>query len=262
MNDLEQALFDLGAHLDHPAGDELVARVTSRLRDDDAPARDGHANRSWMLAAAAAVVVVLLGLAAFTPTREAIAGWLGIGAVEIRERPAPAPGGTTTVPRPAAQVPGSVGSTAVGPRTTDGGPADLARAQQLVRFPITLPDEALVGRPTEITIDRRPPGGLVAVEYQGFSLLEVGSAPGQAAVIGKFADPGVEVERVRVAGNDALWVTGQPHEVAYIDQNGQYRTDTVRRAGNVLVWAKGDVTYRIEGASDLAAARSIAETID
>jgi len=270
MTDLEQALFDLGDHLDHPAGDALPAQVAAHLRaagagsvevlhlepvdhdddrSDESERPDGPTRRTWVLAVAAALVLVLVGLSAFTPTREAIAGWLGIGAVEIRDRPrptsAPPPAGT----EPSQPVPGSV---APAPGTADG--ADLAAAQAQVGFPIALPDEAIAGASTAITVDPRPPGGLVAISYPTFSLLEVASAPGQAAVIGKSVQPGVFIDHVSVEGHEAIWIRGDPHEVAYIDAQGAYRTDTVRRAGNVLVWTDGDVTYRVEGAPDLATA--------
>jgi len=275
VTDLEQALYDLGEHLDHPRGDELLAQVVSRLRADGAPVellvvepvpvdggtdadgdggdtREGPHRRSWVLAFAAALALVLVGLTAFAPTREAIAGWLGIGAVEIRERPAP---GTAPATTPLEPVPGSVAP----PSRT--GSVDVAAAQAQVRFPIALPDEAVSGAPTEIAVDSRPPGGLLAISYPTFSLLEVASAPGQVAVIGKSTQPGVFIDRVVVEGHEAIWIRGDPHEVAYIDQSGDYRTDTVRRAGNVLVWVDGDVTYRIEGAPDLATAVRIASTV-
>ena len=36
MIDLEGALFDLAEHLDHPAGDDLVAKVRERVSETDA----------------------------------------------------------------------------------------------------------------------------------------------------------------------------------------------------------------------------------
>jgi hypothetical protein len=290
MIDLEAALFDLGEHLDHPAGADLVAAVERRLHDaastststtstpiPDAERGDGpddQRSRAWLVAVAAALVIALVGLAAFRPSREAIASWFGIGAVEIRQVPAPAPTGTDP-PSSASSTPGRVDASTQAPDRTLGtgtqGTLDpeavaaiertLAELQGHLAFRIRVPDRALAPIPSSIALDDRPPGGLVELRYEDFSLVEVASQAGASPVIVKEVGPGVGIEATAVGGHEAYWLSGDPHQVAYRNREGLVRTDTVRRAGNVLVWADGDVTYRIEGARDLATAQAIAASL-
>jgi hypothetical protein len=49
--------------------------------------------------------------------------------------------------------------------------------------------------------------------------------------------------------------------VRYLDRSGNFRTDTVRRSGAVLLWERAGVTYRIEGPTRLAEAKRIAATV-
>jgi hypothetical protein len=46
-------------------------------------------------------------------------------------------------------------------------------------------------------------------------------------------------------------VAGAPHEVFYLDDDGNVLADTARLAENTLLWQRGAVTYRIEGAETL-----------
>jgi hypothetical protein len=60
--------------------------------------------------------------------------------------------------------------------------------------------------------------------------------PGGEAVLHKETAQGTRVTAVSVAGHPAYWVSGAPHRVGD------------RVAGNVLIWADGPVTYRVESA--------------
>ncbi len=108
MIDLEHALTDLAEHLDHPAGEQLVDDVRERLapnppRADRRPLR----TRSW-LAVAAVFLLVLATVIAVAPARHAIADWLGLGAVKIRQTETPPRTNGTT----GNEVPGSTGARA------------------------------------------------------------------------------------------------------------------------------------------------------
>ena len=56
------------------------------------------------------------------------------------------------------------------------------------------------------------------------------------------------VEILTVNGGQGLWISGDHHQFGYTDSNGQYRNETTRLAGNVLLWQQGGVTFRLEGA--------------
>jgi hypothetical protein len=78
--------------------------------------------------------------------------------------------------------------------------------------------------------------GFVSTVLHGPLLL---SEFGSAYLIKKFASG--TVEWVEVApGVQGLWIAGAPHVVFFPDTSP-------RLAGNVLVWERGGVTFRLEG---------------
>ena len=250
MIELERALFDVAEHLDHPAGDELSAAVRRRLAE---PARlgDRRADRSRSLLAVAAVfIAIVMAALAIPPARHAIADWLGIGAIEVRRSDGP-----TVSPGPSARtVPGAPHTTSSGDVAT---PKTLSDARALVEFTIATPSDASAGTLARIEVDRRPPGGLIVLDYGRFTLVEV---TGDPEIIAKLIDRTATVERVEVDGQPGLWIAGA-HEIAYQNRSGALATDTVRRSGPVLIWARGGVTLRLEGLETLARAQRVAASI-
>jgi hypothetical protein len=77
----------------------------------------------------------------------------------------------------------------------------------------------------------------------------------------KVAGPGTRVQHVRVHGYPGLWISGAPHEIYYLGPGGGIERDTVRLSGNVLVWQEGGVILRLEGASRLAQALRVADSM-
>jgi len=271
---LEAALGDLGDHLDLGPGDtepgraQLVANVIERLpapvagapiRTTGFPAATATAtastgaragvrtDRRLLVAVAAAIaVLVVAGLLAVTPTREAIARWVGIGGVRI----------TTDDPLPdgGAPVPGAP-ATGTEPAT---GAVDLDAIDGSLPFPIRTADPSVAGELRAAAVDWSVAPGLVELRYDDFTLVELGSRPSAAPVLGKVIGPGTTTTAVTVDGRPGVWLSGATHQVGSVDPDGELRLDTVRRAGNVLVWEDGGVTYRIEGALSLEAALEVA----
>jgi hypothetical protein len=277
---LEGWLRDLGAHLDLGPGETsegraaLVAAVLEGIDDtagdtaggtagdtagdsaDDTAggsgggpawsARRGQGFRSHRVLAAAAIVIVALAvLLAVAPAREAIADWFGIGSVRITRSDAP----------PSTEEP-------AGRTTTPSSLTDLDDLDRLLPFEPGLPDPDRYGRPQGVLVDPAVPSGLVELRYEGFSLVEVASAPGELPVLTKQLGPGTEVTGVTVRGVDGIWLTGDVHEIMTIRPDGEVAVDTLRRAGDVLLWEEGGVTYRIEGLDSLDAALDVASSID
>lgn len=246
--ELEARLVELGDRLEVPLADTLTATVLERVRTlPDDPVTVEPTRSVWrqrLLVAAVVLLVVGVGLFAYTPTRVAIADWLGIGAVRITPVEQLPP-----VPAPSSSVPTT---------TVPSGNAAVAPAQPQVSFPIALPDPARSGPVVSVDVDRTVPGGLVSIAFDSFVLTEVAAEPGQRPVMTKFVGPGTNVEYVTVNGHDAAWISGAPHEWAYLDPQGNLRTQTVRRSGDALVWETGGVTYRIEGPASKDEALAIA----
>lgn len=250
MRDIERSLADLAAHVDYPPAPDLAPRVAARVRA--APARRGPA-RARLVAAAALVLVVAAAAVALPPAREAIADFLGLGGVRIRTgEPVPAPS-------PA--------------RLELGEPMSLAAAQQRVDFDVAVPDA--LGSEPEVFYDEVVPGGQVALLYAPAEGLPAAPGTNAGALITQFegraepdlvkkstgGSPETTITPVQVNGSDGLFLAGRPHVIAYVAPDGSVREETVRLAGNVLLWSRDGVTYRIESLLDLRASLRIARSL-
>ena len=196
------------------------------------------------------LVLITIAVVSIPPSREALADWLGIGAVDIRRSERPPATGIGGNP-----VPGRPGT----PADRDAL-AQLAAARRAVRFTIATPAEKLAGSLRGAEVDHRAMDGLVALTYERFTLVEVASTPNEPPPIRKIIPLTTHLEYVTVRGRPAAWIVGT-HEVGYLDPAGELQLDTVRRSGPVLLWERGGVTYRIEGIAKLAEARAIAESL-
>ena len=245
MTDLERALSDLADHLDAPEAGNWRDRLAYGLTAGAGPHR--RSPRLLLVAAAAAIVVASAGVVAIAPARHAVAGWLGIGAVEIRRsEPRVLPTSSTTPTRAA--------TTSTRPPIA---PLDIAAAQKEVQFDIVTPHDE--GAPSKVAVDHRVPGGLVVLTYSHFTLVEIATDKTQTMPLAKLVG-GTRIELVTVHGRDGMWI-GEVHRIGYLDRNGQFQQDTLRRSGPVLLWERDGVTYRVEGPHTLAEAMTIAESI-
>jgi hypothetical protein len=216
-------------------------------------------------------------------TLAVIAGALGLGLPGIRIVQAPsASSGPST--RPSGASPsgsGSLGSlspspspspTISGPPGTGmglGDPIAVADVAAAVDIPIVLPTAPGIGSPETAWIrDGRPsfvwpaslalpatrePGvGLILSEFRG-SL--------QPEYFQKVLNADTTLTPVAVGDVTGYWISGAPHEIVFIDPYGQVVFDSRRIVGDTLIWARGDVTYRLESGLDRAAAIALAESL-
>ena len=163
--DLEVGLRDLGAHLDVGSA-ALADVVVARLADGDRPSDRRPDPRRLRQLAAAILVVTLAALAALSPTREAIADWLGVGGVRITQTDRPPPTGRPARP-PSPTLP---------PTALDDVAADLS-------FDVRRADPALAGRPLAVAVDPRVATGVLEIRYRAFTLVQLASAPGEPPVL-------------------------------------------------------------------------------
>ena len=77
----------------------------------------------------------------------------------------------------------------------------------------------------------------------------------------KILGPGTTLTKVTVGGSPGYWISGAPHFFFYIDPQGQAVNDDHPTVGDVLLWTKGDVTYRLETSLGMAAAIRLAESL-
>lgn len=255
MTPLERELIDVGEHLAHGTGDGLARAVQDRLGATNRSSVTASRPPLWLKVAAGVFVAFLLALA-IGPTRRAMARLLGIGAIEIRPVPTTvlAPGAAPSAP--SLTVPGRPSTTVVAATSATSAPSGAAPvpgivdAQRRVTFPILTATDPDWGPARSVDVDDRVPGGLVAIAYDRFTLVELASSADGFPIMAKLAPPDVTVSFATVGSDSAVWVQGA-HEIAYRAPDGTIRTDTVRRSGSVLVWTRGAVTYRIEGFDDV-----------
>jgi hypothetical protein len=83
----------------------------------------------------------------------------------------------------------------------------------------------------------------------------------EEAFVKKLAAEGTEVRYVTVQGEPGLFVTGEPHFFTYVSRYGDFEEEAVYLAQDVLLWERGPVTLRLEGAFDLQEALGLAEDV-
>jgi hypothetical protein len=227
MSDLDRDLRDLAAAIDFPATPDLSARVRGRLAQPERvqPYR-------WVaIAVAVAVLAVSVGLAV-PDARTAIFRLFHVGSVNI-----------SFVERL--------------PEVQPGRPLNLGEPISPTEAPFRLLHSELLGAPD--TVYRR--GGIVTLLYgtrERVRLLVTQiPASGFTPEVGKkLAATGTRVEFVEIAGSPgpAVWITGRPHLVSLPG-------GPARLASNTLIWQRGPLTIRIEGAETIAQATRIAESL-
>jgi hypothetical protein len=260
--ELEHALRALGTELDYPLMPALAIRVRNRLEHEVSPPAVREIRppyRPLRRSLAFAVVGLLLVGGAATAARFAVRG------VEIRFRPTE----PTVSPTP---LPNSV-SPGFAPRLSLGERVTLAEARRRVDFPMRLPALRELGTPDEVYADDEPAGGRVTAVYRARRGLPKSDAIGVGLLVTQFragfdeefgvlkeAGPGTRVEQVAVNGAPGYWLEGEPHTVVFIDASGSPFPDTLRLAGNTLLWEQGGVTYRLEADISLLQALTIAQS--
>ena len=280
--DLEAALRDLAGSLaipvlDGAAGLDPARRARLRIEQGAvgtrpwrrwawlAPSPGRRFGRGLVLALVAVVVLA------------AIAGAIGLGLPGIRIVPAPsgsAAVGTATAPPSASGSPaaGSASPTIASPLGGSLGLGDLiavADASAAVDIPVLLPTAPGVGSPASAWLlvgrlslvwpasgtlpsTREPRVGLILSEFRG------SIDPGYFQ---KVIAPDTKITAVSLDGGVGYWISGAPHEIVFVDVNGLPVFDSRRIVGDTLLWARGDVTYRLESGLDQAAAIALAESL-
>jgi hypothetical protein len=234
--ELEATLRDIGTRLDYPAPVAMASAVRARLR---APRRTG-----WRLVfAPAAVTVALVALII-----GAVAADLPANAIDfLRVR------GIDIFPVP------SVSATLPPPKITFSGErVTLAEARSRVRFAVQVPSAPELGAPDDVYVETVGTTDRLTLVYRQRAGIPVSPTAGVSAIVvelggtidaqllGKGTGPDTPVESVNVGGARGYWIEGAPHLFFYRDPSGNAVQETLRLAGNTLVWEQGNVTLRLE----------------
>ena len=210
--DLARELRALAEHVEWPPTPELRLALEPRVSH--------RRRRPIALGLALAALVALAAAFAVPQSRAAILRFFHLGAVTI-----------VRVDRlPAAEErPLSAG---IGPEVS------LAEAKRTFRLTLLVPP-----------LDPPPPAHLVGLStvsfvfsYRGQPVLLNEFAFGGGGFLKKFAGGGTSVEPAGFDGSPGFWISGALHDVFFPGASP-------RLAGNVLVWERYGVTYRLESRS-------------
>jgi hypothetical protein len=277
MNESQRELFErqllsIAQGIEYPRTPDIAGQVMKRLQVSSSGKRtgvrgEGHLGRvSKRLAWSVTLIVILCSsLMLIPPARAAILEFIQIGVVRIfRVEPTPstplqqafpstvAPVTATAAPSPQPLIP--ILEKLAGEMT-------LEEAQQAVEYSLLLP---------AYPPDLGPPDRVFVQDADGAMTILVWIDPQQPDEVlmslhflpaGSWAVKKIEptlIQETEVNGQRAIWAIG-PYPIRYSNGNIDF-TRLVN--GHVLIWAVGDVTYRLETSLSLEEAVRVAESLE
>lgn len=234
MPELDDQLSALGASIAWPATPQM--KVTFAPTLTLLPAGPQPRVPRWALAAAA--VLLIVAALAFT--------WFGLHTTIYR---------VPYSPTPAPHSPGILGS-----NLGLGTPTTLAGAQSRVTWKILVPPT--LGKPDAVYLQlppNGPSGGEVSLVYAHAAGVNPSALTGVAVLVTeargrvderyfqKTLGPDSTVEQVTVGGHSGYWISGHPHEFAFVTADGSVEAETLRLATNTLLIDVDGTLVRIEG---------------
>jgi hypothetical protein len=240
MRELEPQLIAVGRLLDVPEPPDLAADVLARI----AAPRPAPRRRRLVLALAVLAIAALLATLAIPDARSALLRFLQIGGERIElvdELPAVAPNPPEL-------------DLMLGQRVT------LAEARRRAAFKLLELDE----EPDAVYLGDRGTVWFLYGSSDAVHLL-VAQTPkltiDEPFLFKKLAGSGTSVEPATVHGEPAYFLSGAPHVVLLVDENGFGIPETARLARDVLVWEEDGRTVRLEGDLTLAEASELAQSL-
>lgn len=201
--------------------------------------------------------------------RAALLEWLDIGAVRIwlvdgpTPMPAVAPTASATTLSTGAPTAQIEDVTASAPMRLDfAGKTTLTEAQVQVEFPLLLPTyPSDLGMPDHVYLQHAEGDSVIFVWMQPWQPEHVQMSLhilGPGAFVWKMQP--LELEEVEVNGDLAFWTEG-PYYLQVVDSSGEAWGNRRLVDGHVLIWADGEMTYRLESALSLEEAIRVAESL-
>ena len=250
-DELETTLRDIGRRLDYPPPTAMANAVRARLREPRRAERRRFAFAPAFVTLALLAVVITFG----SPDVRGAAGeFLHLRGIDIFRVP--------SVPATLPPLQFSV----AGERTT------LDAARRLVRFTPRVPTSADLGAPDDVFVETVGTTDRLTLVYRKRAGIPVSAGAGVSALVveargtvdealfAKATGPGTRVEPVNVNGGQGYWLEGAPHLFFYRDPSGNIVSDTLRLAGNTLVWVQDGVTIRVEAQVSKERALQLAAT--
>lgn len=241
MSELERTLVLLGRELDVPEAPDVVPSVLEGIEPRSRFARFAG-RRRVALAVALVVLAAIAATLAVPPARSALLRILHLGGerIEIVEE----------LPEVPIQLDLEL---VLGERVT------LAEARARTGFELRglaeAPDRVYLGdRGTVWFLYGTPAKPRLLVAQTPRVRIDWSFAK-------KLIGSGTRAESVPVNGTSGLFLTGEPHLVLLVDEQGREVQETARLARDVLIWEEGGVAYRIEGELTKAEALRLARSL-
>jgi hypothetical protein len=221
---IEDELATLAERVAPPVRPDLTEGVLARL-DDRAPRREGGGVPRVRSVLAGALAALAATFVLSPHVRAAAADLLGVAGIEVSW------GTPDAVPAPRSPLPGT-------------RPTSMAEARAAADFPVAVP--ARLGVPERVIVSDG--GRVVTMTWRDGTVL-LDQFDGSLGYVFAKKVGAVAVDMLRVHRAPAWWIDG-PHDLAYLDREGEEVTATARLAGPTLIWDGGaGVTFRLEGDS-------------
>ena len=265
---LAAALADLGTHIAYPVTPDVRGRVLARISE---PPKTGWwraiaSPRYGFAPALLTIALVLISVLVFSPqARATAADILRLRGVEIFRGPVPTPGPTPS------RSPGSAVLPTASPGLNLGVLVGLDEARARAGYPVLVPTDALLAAADEVYLRALTGSNQISLVYKVRPQIPLSAVAGISALVsefsgsveeqffGKVVDPNTTLEKVTIDGQPGFWIQGQPHLFFYnTGAAGQVQQETLRLAGNTLIWQRGGLLLRIEAQVDKATALRIA----
>jgi hypothetical protein len=290
--DLEAALRDLGANLAWPSATaaadapDIASIVRSRI---EAAAVLPPARRGWTWRPARrALVLGLIAVLALAAVASAIGfGLPGLrllfGGPSLRPPPTLAPtaaasssgSSSTAAPSASSALRSPSPSVPPGPPGASmslGDPVAIADLDAAAGFHVRWPQDPAFGPPDAASIDATR-AGQVSLVWAARPGLPASTEPGVGLLLSVFdgtvsdgfftkvINEQTTVELVNVGDHRGYWISGDPHMFFYERRDGAFVDDHRRWVADALLWADGDLTYRLESPLGKAATIRLAESM-
>jgi hypothetical protein len=253
-DELEAALVEIGARLNYPVPTQLASAVRARLREPR-PRRALWTPPAFAPAFATLAVLFLVVAFASPGLRSAAREFLHLRGIDIFPVP--------SVPSVAPSLPVAI----PGERTS------LDDARRRVHFTVRQPTVPELSAPDVVLLDTTGGAERVTLLYGDRTGLPPTQVPGVSALLvefraavdsaffGKAVGPGTTLEEVTVNGGRGFWLAGAPHFFFYRDPSGAILQETLRLAGNTLIWEQDGLTLRLEASVTKDQALRIAASV-
>lgn len=267
MSELERELFEnqlrsIAKGLEYPRTPDLAGSVMTRLRASTRP-RLFSRRLAWSLTM---ILVLVSSLMLIPPVRAAVIEFIQIGIVRIFPRPTESPleGIRTATPasiRSETATPAIPSAPLLLSLSRIAGETTLADAQERVDYSILLPSYPPgLGSPDHVFLQDAEGAMTILVWLDP-------TEPGRVLMSLHFIPEGSwgfeksqprTIEETEVGGQRAIWAVG-PYPLRLLNGDLDF---TRLIDGSVLVWADGDLTYRLETNQTLEEAIKTAESLE